>query len=174
MPGGRLMLRDGRRLAWHEYGPPHGRPLLRFQGMPGSRRSRHAHEDSYDRFDVRVIVADRPGYGASTRLKGRGIRDVAADAVELLDHLGLDSVWTTGTSGGSPHVLAFAALYPERVRAATVVVGAAPLLDEDTEGLIGLNREAWVASREGGTRCTRSSLPCEKSSSVTPSVCSGR
>jgi pimeloyl-ACP methyl ester carboxylesterase len=146
---GRLMLRDGRTLAWHGYGPPYGRPLLRFQGMPGSRRSRHAHEDSYDRFDVRVIVADRPGYGASTRLKGRGIRDVAADAVELLDHLGQDSVWTTGTSGGSPNVLAFAALYPERVRAASVVVGAAPLLDEETEGLIGLNKEAWAASRAG-------------------------
>ena len=149
MREGRLTLRDGRTLAWHQYGPPDGRPLLRFQGMPGSRRSRHAQEDSYERFDVRVIVADRPGYGASTRLNGRGIRDVAADAVELLDHLGLDSVWTTGTSGGSPHVLAFAALYPERVRAASVVVGAAPLLDEDTGGLIGLNREAWVASRAG-------------------------
>lgn len=74
---------------------------------------------------------------------------VAADALELLDHLGLDSVYITGTSGGSPHVLAFAALYPERVRAATVVVGAAPLLDEDTGGLIGLNREAWVSSQEG-------------------------
>jgi pimeloyl-ACP methyl ester carboxylesterase len=96
-----------------------------------------------------VIVADRPGYGASTRLKGRGIRDVAADAFELLDHLRLDSVWTTGTSGGSPHVLALAALFPERVRAATVVVGAAPLLEEDTGGLIGLNRQAWVSSREG-------------------------
>ena len=143
---GRLTLRDGRTLAWQEYGPPEGRPLLRFQGMPGSRRSRHPHEDSYERFDVRMIVADRPGYGASTRLKGRGIREVASDAVELLDHLGLDSVWTTGTSGGSPHVLAFAALYPERVRAASVVVGAAPLLDEDTGGLIGLNREGWVAS----------------------------
>jgi pimeloyl-ACP methyl ester carboxylesterase len=149
MREGRLTLRDGRTLAWHEYGPPAGRPLFRFQGMPGSRRSRHAHEDSYERFDVRVIVADRPGYGASTRLNGRGIRDVAADAVELLDHLGLDSVWTTGTSGGSPHVLAFAALYPERVRAASVVVGAAPLLEEDTGGLIGLNRKAWVASRAG-------------------------
>src|SRR5439155_10486037 len=149
MREGRLTLRDGRTLAWCEYGPPGGRPLLRFQGMPGSRRSRHPHEDSYDRSGVRLIVADRPGYGASTRLEGRGIRVVAADALELLDHLGLDSVYITGTSGGSPHVLAFAALYPERVRAATVVVGAAPLLDEDIGGLIGLNREAWVSSQEG-------------------------
>jgi pimeloyl-ACP methyl ester carboxylesterase len=45
--------------------------------------------------------------------------------------------------------LAFAALYPERVRAASIVVGAAPVLEEDTAGLIGLNREAWRASGKG-------------------------
>jgi pimeloyl-ACP methyl ester carboxylesterase len=117
--------------------------------MPGSRHSRHPHEESYDRFGVRVIVADRPGFGASTRLGGRGVAAVADDAVSLLDHLGLDVVYVSGTSGGGPHALAFAALCPERVRAASIVVGAAPVLEEDTAGLIGLNREAWHASREG-------------------------
>ena len=43
---GRLTLRDGRTLAWHECGPVDGRPHLRFQGTPGSRYSRHPHEDS--------------------------------------------------------------------------------------------------------------------------------
>jgi pimeloyl-ACP methyl ester carboxylesterase len=149
MSEGRLTLGDGRTLAWREYGPPDGQPLLRFQGMPGSRNSRHPHEESYDRIGVRVIVADRPGYGASTRLEGRGIRVVAADAVDLLDHLGLDFVYVIGTSGGGPHALAFAARHPERVRGATVVVGAAPVLEEETARLIGLNREAWHASRDG-------------------------
>ena len=174
MREGRLTLRDGRTLAWQEYGPPDGRPLLRFQGMPGSRKSRHAHENSYDRFGVRVIVADRPGYGASTRLKGRGIRDVAADAFELLDHLRLGSVWTTGTSGGSPHVLALAALYPERVRAATVVVGAAPCLRRTPEASSDSTGRLGCHPGKGGTRCTRSSLRCEKSSFATPSALSGR
>ena len=146
---GRLTLGDGRTLAWREYGPPDGRPLLRFHGMPGSRHSRHPHEESYDRFGVRVIVADRPGFGASTRLEGRGILVVANDAGSLLDHLGLDVVHVSGTSGGGPHALAFAALHPERARAAAVVVGAAPVFEEDTAGLIGLNREAWHASRDG-------------------------
>jgi pimeloyl-ACP methyl ester carboxylesterase len=48
-----------------------------------------------------------------------------------------------------PHVLAFAAHHPERVRAATVVVGAAPLDEQDLVALIGLNRAAWYAAREG-------------------------
>jgi pimeloyl-ACP methyl ester carboxylesterase len=144
-----LTLRDGRTLAWREYGPPDGRPLLRFQGTPGSRYSRHPHEEAYERLDVRAIAFDRPGYGASSRLPGRGISVVADDAVELLDHLGLGAVHVSGGSGGGPHVLAFAARHPERVRAATVVVGAAPLEEEETAGLIGPNREAWHAAQKG-------------------------
>jgi pimeloyl-ACP methyl ester carboxylesterase len=146
---GRLRLRDGRTLAWKEYGPPEGRPLLRFQGTPGSRFSRHAHEDAYDRLDVRVIVFDRPGYGASTRLPGRSISVVADDAAELLDDLGLDTVHASGGSGGGPHVLAFAARHPERVRAATVVVGMAPNEEDDLAGMIEINRQGWYAAREG-------------------------
>jgi pimeloyl-ACP methyl ester carboxylesterase len=146
---GRLTLRDDRTLAWREYGPPDGRPLLRFQGTPGSRNSRHADEGAYDRLDVRPIAFDRPGYGASTRLPGRGVSVVADDAAELLDHLGLDTVHAIGGSGGGPHVLAFAARHPERVRAVTVVVGMAPLEEEDNVGLTEINRQAWYAAREG-------------------------
>ena len=149
MDRGTIKLRDGRALAWAEYGPPSGRPVLRFQGTPASRFARHPHEDSYEKLNARVIEFDRPGYGASTRLPGRGFAAVADDAAELLDHLGLDAVHVTGQSGGGPHVLAFCARHPERVRAATVVVGAAPLEDEDIEGLIGLNRDAYQAARKG-------------------------
>jgi pimeloyl-ACP methyl ester carboxylesterase len=145
-----LTLRDGRTLAWREYGPPDGRPVLRFQGMPGSRKSRHPYEESYDRLRTRVIVADRPGYGASTRLAGRGISVVTDDAAELLDHLELEVVHVIGGSGGGPHALAFAARHLDRVRAATVVVGIAPLAEEDTAGMNSLNRTGFYAAREGG------------------------
>ena len=81
-----------------------------------------------------MIVFDRPGYGASSRLPGEESRVVADDAAELLDHLGLDVVHAAGGSGGGPHVLAFAANHPERVSAASVVVGMAPLEEEDLGG----------------------------------------
>lgn len=148
MTGDRLTLRDGRTLAWCEYGPADGTPVLRFQGTPGSRYSRHPHEDAYERLGVRSIVFDRPGYGASTRLPGRGIAVVADDAAELLDHLGLERVHAIGGSGGGPHVLAIAARHPERVRAVTVVVGAAPLEESDLAGLIEVNRRGWYAAHE--------------------------
>jgi pimeloyl-ACP methyl ester carboxylesterase len=147
--GGDLTLRDGRSLAWNAYGPADGRPVLHFQGTPGSRYSRHAHEDVYDRLGVRFLLFDRPGYGASSRLPGRGISVVVDDAAELLDHLGLDAVHASGGSGGGPHVLALAAKHPDRVRAATVVVGGSPLEEEDVAGLIEINRAAWYAAREG-------------------------
>ncbi len=146
---GRLTLHDGRTLAWREYGPSDGRPVFSFQGTPGSRFNRYAHEESYERLGVRLIVADRPGYGASTRMPGRGISVAADDAAELLDHLGLERVHASGGSGGGPHVLAFAARHPGRVRAVTVVVGAAPLEEEDTAAMIGLNRAGWYAARDG-------------------------
>ena len=149
MSEGRLALRDGRTLAWKEYGPTDGRPVLFFQGTPGSRNARHAHEDVYERLEARLIVFDRPGYGASTRLPERGISVVADDAAQLLDHLGLDAVHAGGGSGGGPHVLALAANHPERVRAVTVVVGATPLEEEDIAGLIQLNQDAWYAARQG-------------------------
>jgi pimeloyl-ACP methyl ester carboxylesterase len=144
-----LELRDGRLLAWREYGPEHGTPVLRFQGTPGSRKSRHPREDSYVRLGVRVLVFDRPGYGKSTRLDGRGISVVADDAAQLLDHVGLGQVHAIGGSGGGPHVLAFAARHPERVNAVTVVVGGAPLEEPEVQGLIGLNRDGWYAAHEG-------------------------
>jgi pimeloyl-ACP methyl ester carboxylesterase len=150
MSEGRLQVRDGRTIAWREYGPAGGRPVFRFQGTPGSRMGRFPHEEAYERLGVHIIAMDRPGYGASSRLPGHGISAVADDAAELLDHLGIDVVHAAGQSGGGPHVLAFAARHPERARAISVVVGSTPLEEEDTAGLIGLNRDGWYAARDGG------------------------
>ena len=98
---------------------------------------------------MRVTVFDRPGYGASSRLPGRGISVVADDAAELLDNLELGVVHVSGGSGGGPHALAFAARHPERVSAASVIVGAPTLEEEDLAGLIEINRDAWYAARKG-------------------------
>lgn len=153
----RLLLRDGRELAFCEYGPPGGLPVFRFQGTPSSRRARHPHEGFYARHDIRLIVADRPGYGASSRLAGRGIAVVADDVAALLNHLRLDSVHVLGASGGGPHALALAALHGERGRAVRIVVGAAPTLEVEARALVGLNRQTWYAAREEAgrhfTRC---------------------
>src|SRR5258708_36417949 len=98
---------------------------------------------------ARHLMADRPGYGRSTRKPGRGISDVADDYVELLDALGLDRVPAMGTSGGGPHVLALAARHPDRISAATVVVGGTPLVPEEVAHLVGVNARGYALAEQG-------------------------
>ena len=52
--------------------------------------------------------------------------DAAADAAAIADAYGLDRFAVVGRSGGGPHALACAALLPERVTKAAVLVGIAP------------------------------------------------
>ena len=86
-----------------------------------------------------MITTERPGFGASSRLAGRGFAEHAGDVVAILDHLDLARVWVYGASGAAPHILALAALYPQRVRAASIMAGAAPVTDAEAETTIPIN-----------------------------------
>ncbi|HEU0337029.1 MAG TPA: alpha/beta hydrolase [Gaiellaceae bacterium] len=124
--------RDGRTLAFAEWGDPEGFPVFSLHGTPTSRLWRHPDEGRYADAGVRVITYDRPGYGGSDRHRGRRVVDCAADVEAIADHLGLDRFAVTGRSGGGPHSLAVAARLPERVVRAESVVGIAPF---DAAGL---------------------------------------
>jgi pimeloyl-ACP methyl ester carboxylesterase len=144
-----LVRADGRTVAWTECGPVRGVPLLRIPGTPGARLSLRADRTPWIERGLRVITTERPGFGASTPLPDRGFREHADDSAAILDHLDLDRVYVTGASGAAPHELAFAARHPERVRAMTIVAGAAPLADEDVASLITVNRDAYRLVRSG-------------------------
>jgi pimeloyl-ACP methyl ester carboxylesterase len=60
----------------------------------------------------------------------------------LQTRLGFDRFGVNGGSGGGPHVLACAALLPDRVVRATCEVGVAPL------GTPGLEQDAWLAGMD--------------------------
>ena len=124
--------RDGRTLAFAEWGDPDGFPVFSLHGTPTSRLWRHPDEGRYVDAGARVITYDRPGYGGSDRHRGRRVVDCAADVEAIADHLGLDRFAVTGRSGGGPHSLAVAARLPERVVRAESVVGIAPF---DAAGL---------------------------------------
>ncbi len=83
---GELTLHDGRALAWRWWGEPGGIPVLRLQGTPGCRLYRHPDPAVQRGLGVRYLLADRPGYGGSTRLPGRGVGVIAEDLAALLDH----------------------------------------------------------------------------------------
>jgi pimeloyl-ACP methyl ester carboxylesterase len=95
-------------------------------GTPGSRLGPHPRSSVLHRLGVRLISFDRPGYGESDRLEGRQVADAAADVRTIADSYGLRKFAVVGRSGGGPHALACAALLPERVTRAAVLVGLAP------------------------------------------------
>lgn len=70
---------------------------------------------------------DRPGYGGSSPLPGRDVASAAEDAAAVADALEISRFAVAGHSGGGPHALACAALLPDRVAAAFISSGLAPL-----------------------------------------------
>ena len=139
----RLERPDGRTLAFSEWGDPSGTPLLRVPGTPGCRFSMRADRSAWAERNLWAITTERPGFGASTPLPGRGFAEPADDLAAVLDELGVDRVHVIGGSGSAPHQLAFAARHPDRVRAMTILVGAAPTTVEETDQMVGANAESF-------------------------------
>jgi pimeloyl-ACP methyl ester carboxylesterase len=105
-----------------------------------------------------VITTERPGFGASSRLPGRGFAETADDLAAILDQLGLEQVPVIGGSGSAPHQLALAARHPDRIAAMTILVGAAPLLPAEVEQLVGVNRQSYALVQAGDVAGLRSLL----------------
>ena len=60
-----IILKDGRKLGYVEYGDPNGKPLFFFHGWPGSRFSGGETDKAAKKLGIRVISTDRPGIGLS-------------------------------------------------------------------------------------------------------------
>lgn len=144
-----LVLPDGRTIAWTRTGPEGGVPLLRLPGTPGSRWFVRADRTPWRERNLEVITTERAGMGRSTPLPGRGLRQHADDLIRILDHLGLDQVRAVAISGGGPHLLALAAQYPDRLAAATIVVGTPLLLEHEIDQMIDQNAAAYRLVRKG-------------------------
>jgi pimeloyl-ACP methyl ester carboxylesterase len=76
---------------------------------------------------IRLVSADRPGFGLSDRQPARTLLDWPGDMAALADHLGIDRFAVLGASGGGAYALACARLLPSRLTAAVVVSGMGPL-----------------------------------------------
>lgn len=122
-----VLLRDGRRLAYAEYGAPRGRPVLYFHGLPGSRLEAGFAAPAAEALGVRLLAVDRPGVGRSDRRPGRTLVDWPDDVAQLADALGLARFVLLGVSGGGPSTAACAWKIPERLDAVALVCPVAPL-----------------------------------------------
>jgi pimeloyl-ACP methyl ester carboxylesterase len=154
-----VRLRDGRYLAFGEWGDPGGSPVIHCHGMPGSRLEHQAAATVYARLGVRVITPDRPGYGLSDPLPGRRLMDWTSDVAELADQLAIERFAITALSGGGAFALACAAAMPDRVTRVVTAGCPAPLhLRAFSQGLpirlrLGLRlaaRASWLLAGIGG------------------------
>lgn len=119
-------LRDGRALAYAEWGPIEGRPLLHFHGVPDGRFS-WGGGSACREHGVRLIAVDRPGIGGSDPKPGRVVADWPADVAELAEGLDLDNFAVSGWSAGGPYALACAHELQPRIDAVALISGAGRL-----------------------------------------------
>jgi pimeloyl-ACP methyl ester carboxylesterase len=103
-----------------EGGPEDGRPVLLLHGWPAAPRGWRPVAERLHQRGWRTIVPALRGSGA-TRFRsphaprdGRGIA-LAADAIDLLDVLGLERVAVVGHDWGARAAYTLAAVAPERV-----------------------------------------------------------
>ncbi|WP_203217966.1 alpha/beta fold hydrolase [Nocardia terpenica] len=101
---GTTSISGGRHLAWAEWGPADGTPVLFCPGAGWSRWLGFG-ADVVDELGVRLISVDRPGLGGSTPAPGRTLTDWADD----IERLGLENPAIVGFSQGAPFALACAA-----------------------------------------------------------------
>src|SRR5689334_6768677 len=116
-----LRLRDGRRLAYNEWGDPRGKPVLYFHGLHSSRLALYRDADFFAAHGIRFITTDRPGVGQSDPQPHRTLLDWPADVIQLADALGLDRFAILAITGGGPYALACAYAIPARLTGVAIV-----------------------------------------------------
>jgi pimeloyl-ACP methyl ester carboxylesterase len=129
-PMNEITLRDGRQLAWHEFGDVAGAPCLFFPGSSSSGIAGAGLDASARAAGIRLLAIDRAGLGHSSPAPERSLAAVPDDVRELLDQLRMDRVGLVGHSAGGPTVLAVAHRLPERVTAAVIGAGSGPYSEE--------------------------------------------
>ena len=142
-----LVLPDGRRLAYAEYGDPTGRPVMLFHGAPGSRLGWGLFTGCPFREGVRLIAPDRPGYGGSEAHRRSSFGDWPDDISVLADSLRLDKFAVVGVSSGGPYALACGWKIPDRLTGLGVVSSISPLVPEATAELDGRVKLLYLMGR---------------------------
>jgi pimeloyl-ACP methyl ester carboxylesterase len=127
-----VALPDGRSLDVCTSGLAGALPIIYHHPTPGCRLPNPRTERAVHDAGFWLVAFSRPGYGDSTRVKGRRVADIAADVRWLLGDLEIEHAVTWGHSGGGPHALATAALNPDIITGVAVSSCLAPI---DADGL---------------------------------------
>ncbi len=122
-----------RRMAWSEWGPADGVPVV-FSPGAGTSGSLGFATGALERLGARLIAVDRPGLGRSDPSPDRTLNDGAADIRALAAALSLDRPAIVGFSQGAPLALACAAA--GAVSAVAIVSGTDELAAPALRGML--------------------------------------
>jgi len=122
-----LELEDGRNLAYVEYGDLNGEPVFHCHSILGSRLElAFDGQKISEQKGIRLIVMDRPGYGASDPDTNTSFTNWVKDIIQLADHLNIDKFSLTGYAMGGVYALACAHEVPERVKRVAIISNGMP------------------------------------------------
>ena len=122
-----IRLKDGRQLAFEQYGAENGIPVIQQHGLGDSRLARHPDNKLTIKAGIRLITVDRPGYGESSPHQGRTFLNWVPDIEQLANQLKIDKFGVMSHSGGSPYALAIAYKLKDRVTKVVLVSPLGPL-----------------------------------------------
>lgn len=118
----------GRRVGYLDRGPRSGHPVLYLHGMPGCRREQLAFRDEVlERFNLRLVSLDRPGWGQTDALPGSRAERVS-DVLPACDELGIANFTLMAVSAGGSYAVTLAAT-TERVDRLVLVSAQMPYDD---------------------------------------------
>jgi pimeloyl-ACP methyl ester carboxylesterase len=144
----RIVLDDGRLLAFDEYGDPAGEPVFSFHGGISSRLDAAPMAAAARSLGVRLISPDRPGTGYSDFAPDRTLLDWPRDVTGIADALGLGRFAVMGWSLGGQYAAACAYALPRRVTRAALLAGVVPFeAVRSRSGLTWLDRGLLALSR---------------------------
>lgn len=133
-----LKLRDGLEIAYREYGPKTGHPVIVFHNGYGCRVTiPHNYQQICRRGNFRVIIPDRPGFG-QTPFSLSASENWDSHLLEFIDHLDLKKYDIIGTVLGCPIALRHATKADKRLQR---VVLASPVMvnhRRDTKHMAGI------------------------------------
>jgi len=149
---GRLRLAprpDGRRVAFWDYGPRGGKPVLVTHGTITGRTLPPRLTAALHRRGFRPLVPQRPGFGLTDIATGDYVETAADDMAAVLDTLRLRAAFLLTRDDGVAAALAFAERWPDRVRAGMLVHPRWPgLAVRSPETVMGSVSRAFVARPE--------------------------
>lgn len=115
---------DGTRIHYRVTGRPSGPPILFIQGL-GADKQGWALQRLATATRYRAVALDNRGAGRSDKPHGTYTLDqMAADAIAVLDHAGIETAHVVGASMGGAISQIIAVRYPERLRSLTLACTA--------------------------------------------------